>query len=66
MQTQTITATTETVAAAGALFKVTTIEAKQAVICDICGCRGEGTKEQLKAEGWFLGKREEFCFSCND
>lgn len=44
------------------------IERNQAVtktaICDCCGVTETGTG--LKAAGWFLGNREQFCPNCND
>jgi hypothetical protein len=37
-----------------------------AAYCDICGTQETDCTETLKSEGWYLGRREHFCPSCND
>jgi hypothetical protein len=35
------------------------------VRCDICGVTAKGPRENHYTEGWFLGRRENFCPTCN-
>jgi hypothetical protein len=34
--------------------------------CDVCGNQETDNAEALKGEGWYLGRREHFCPTCND
>jgi hypothetical protein len=42
--------------------QIETVEAH----CDICGNQETDDAETLKNEGWYLGRREHFCPTCND
>jgi hypothetical protein len=33
--------------------------------CDCCDNAETDNAETLKSEGWYLGRREQFCPSCN-
>jgi hypothetical protein len=66
MQIQTTTITTETITALDANFQITSFEMKTKGFCDVCGTRKSGSTETLEREGWYLGKREQFCPACND
>ncbi len=39
---------------------------KTVAFCDLCSNNSEASRATLIESGWFLGRNEQFCPSCND
>ena len=65
MQVQTTVVATEHLTVENTNFRVITHEQSITAFCDCCSNEAFGKANDLKARGWHLGSREQFCPECN-